>query len=193
MTGIRRDRAGRRTPPGSSEWLLLRSCRLAFGAPDGLGVTVLLVALLVLIRADRLQLTIRDGRDVVARNARISEELLGRVGALLTQTQVVLFTATLVAVAFERELDVRVLLEEVRISLQRLLRVRTDVRLIEVEVRRLHGLAEQILLARTRRRWRRWRRRRRCSDRDARGAGGVSTRPGSRQSVRRRVFRCYRL
>jgi hypothetical protein len=96
--------------------------------------TILLPAILVVVGANRPILTIRDGADGVGADSQIAQESLGSGGASVTQTEVILFAPTLVAVALDGELDIRVCLQEVGIGCQGLARVRTDVGLVEIEV-----------------------------------------------------------
>jgi hypothetical protein len=77
------------------------------------GPTILLPAILVVVSANRLILAVRDRVDAVGADSQIDQETLGGGGASITQTEVVLFAPTLVALAFNRELDIRVPLQEV--------------------------------------------------------------------------------
>ena len=67
--------------------------------------------------AERLFLAVADGANAIRRNAQRDQRLLGGVGAIVAQRQVVLGRAALVAVALDGELDVGMLLQEARIGL----------------------------------------------------------------------------
>ena len=116
-------------------------------------------AILVVLGADRPVLAIRDGRNPVCGDTEVDKEVLGRRGAPVAQTKVVLLASTLVAVTLDRELDVRVSLKEIAVTGQSRFSVRANVGLVEVEVRVLHVLREGFFVRHFFRR--RWRRRRR--------------------------------
>src|SRR2546422_165222 len=129
-----------------------------FGAVHKVGTAVLLPAILVVLGADRPVFAVRDGRNPVGGDTEVDEEVLGCGGAPVTQTEVILLASTLVAVTLDRELDVRVSLQEIAVTGQSRFSVRANVGLVEVEVRILHILREGFFVGHFLRRW--WRRRR---------------------------------
>ena len=62
--------------------------------------TILLPAILVVVSANRPILAVRDRVDAVGADPQIDQEILGGGGAPVTQTEVILFAPTFVAVAF---------------------------------------------------------------------------------------------
>ena len=163
---------------------------LSFGSEFEVCNAVLLPAILVVLGAERTVFTVRNGCDAICRDSEVDQEVLGRVGAPVAQTEVVFLAAALVAVPFNRELDAGMSLQEVGVGSERLLSVRANVRLVEVKERILDVLPEFLLLVHLNRRWwrRGWRRRRRGHGNPcARGIG--SARPGGGKRVGRRICR----
>src|SRR5579863_4308739 len=107
---------------------------------------VLLPASFVAFCAERFLLAVADRLDAAGADARRGELVLPRAGALVTERQVVLGGAALVAVSLNREVDVGMLREERHISLNRRALVGTNVRFVVVEVNVLDVLAEQVLV-----------------------------------------------
>ena len=139
-----RERA-RRDRPGAQGFPAM-SILLCLGTVVEVSAAILLPAILVFVSANRPILAVGNRVDAVGADSQINQEILGGGGAPVTETEVVLFAPTFVAVAFDRELDIRVRFQEVGIGRQGLLRVRTDVGLVVIEVGILHILCEEILL-----------------------------------------------
>src|SRR5512146_1639867 len=118
---------------------------------------ILLPAPFAVIRAERLFFAVADRADAIRRNARLHQCRLRCVRAIVAQRQVVFRRSTLVAVSLNRELDVRVRLQEIRVSLDRRLVARTEIVLVVVEENVLHVLRERLSVRFCRRWW--WRRR----------------------------------
>src|ERR1035437_2640558 len=122
-----------------------------------MAAAVLLPASFVAFCAEGLFLAVADGFDPAGADAAPRECILHGTGALVAQSQVIVSRSALVAVSFNRDVYVGMLIEELHVGLQRRLLVTANVGLVVVEVNILHVLAEQVLV-RHRRRWRRWRR-----------------------------------
>src|SRR5215472_6408390 len=123
-----------------------------------MAAAVLLPAAFVGLRTERLFLAIADCLDAAGADPRRRQGVLYSVGATVTQREVVFGRSTLVAVTLDREVDARVLTQELCIALHRRLLIRTDRLGVIVEVNVLHPLREEFFLSRGRLRWRRWRR-----------------------------------
>src|SRR5262249_51192539 len=108
--------------------------------------------------ADRLFFAVADGFELGRADPAHSQGLQRGCGATFSQGQVVHGRATLVAVALDLDLPVRVLADNLRGLGHGLLRFGPEVGLIVVEVDILHRLGEQFLIGwrRRRRRWWRW-------------------------------------
>src|SRR5579864_1564970 len=87
---------------------------------------VLLPAGLVRLGAERLFLAVADGLDPAGVHAGPNQRVLYRVRAPVSQSQVVLGGAAFVAMPLNRELDVRMLVQELRVALHRRLLVRAN-------------------------------------------------------------------
>src|ERR1017187_3255946 len=111
-----------------------------------MAAAVLLPASFVAFCAEGLFLAVADGFDPAGADAARRQCSLHRTGAL-------------VAVSFNRDVYIGMLIEELHVGLQRRLLVTANVGLVVVEVNILNVLAEQVLV-RHRRSWRRWRWRR---------------------------------
>ena len=109
---------------------------------------ILLPALFVVLGADRFILAEADGRQLVARQAQAGQILLGLFGARIAQREIVLFRSALVAVSLHRQLEVRILLDDVgqrlRVRLQSGFGVRTQRVLVVIEIGILDAV-QQIL------------------------------------------------
>src|SRR4030095_9471264 len=117
----------------------------------------LLPAAFVRVCAERLLLAVADGLYPARCQPCLNERLLDSVGATVAESEVVLGRTTLVAMAFHRELKVRVLAQELRIALNRGLLIRGDRVRVIVEVDVTYALCEQLFLGcRGGWRWRRW-------------------------------------
>src|SRR3954463_8406546 len=80
---------------------------------------ILLPASFVALAAERLFLAVADRFDAAGIDSRSSQSSLHGASALVSQTQVVLGGPTLVAVSFDRDVDVRMLAQELSIGLHR--------------------------------------------------------------------------
>src|ERR1700747_2179609 len=120
---------------------------------------ILLPASFVAFRAERLLFAVADGLDTACNDSQCTQSSLHRAGTLVAQGQVELGRSALVAVSFDRYIDIRVLTEELRVGLQRRLLVATNIRLVVVEVDVLDVLTEQVFVAHRGSWWRRRRRR----------------------------------
>src|ERR1017187_9856819 len=112
-----------------------------------MAAAVLLPASFVAFCAEGLFLAVADGFDPAGADAARRQCSLHRTGALVAQSQVIVSRSALVAVSFNRDVYIGMLIEELHVGL------------VVVEVNILHVLAEQVLV-RHRRSWRRWRWRR---------------------------------
>src|SRR3954467_6186760 len=139
--------------------------------------TVLLPAGFVVLGANRALLAIGHEVEAICRNAVVNEVPLGACRAALAEGQVVLVGATLVSVTLDTDSHTRVSLQPREFRVECSGRIRSDRRLVEVEVdrrgdsgrinrsQRCHASRircrdARVVLAHCRR-WRRWRRRRR--------------------------------
>src|SRR5580692_706004 len=163
---------------------------------DKMATAVLLPASFVAFCAERFLLAVADGLDPAGVDARRSQRVFHGTGALVAQGQVVIGRAALVAVSFNRQVDIGMLIEERHIGLDRRLLVGANISLVVVEVHVFNVLAEQVFV---RHRWsgrrRRWRRLR---DRELRGrflraARSLGRQMISRRSRRRHALRTVRL
>src|SRR5882762_45867 len=118
---------------------------------------VLLPAALVGLGAERLFLTVADRLDTADAESGLHQSVLYGVGPAVAQREVVLGGAAFVAMSLDRELDVRMLAEELRIALDGRLLIRPNGIRVVVEVHVSDALSKQFLLGcRGRRWWRRW-------------------------------------
>src|SRR5258707_4641708 len=118
---------------------------------------VLLPAILVRLSALRLFLAVADGLDGVCTNTVPNQRLLGRVSTMLTQRQVVFGGTTVVTVALNLYFPA-FLLDDLCSLCESLLRIRTQVRLVIVEVNVLDHLSKELFVCdgwrgRRNRRW----------------------------------------
>src|SRR4051812_13242266 len=141
--------------------------------------TVLLPAGFVVLGANRALLAIGHEVEAICRNAVVNEVPLGAGRAALAEGQVVLVGATLVSVTLDTNSHTRVSLQVRNLPIECRRRIRSDRRLVEVEVDRssdgggidhLRRHASRVgrgngrvVLAHCRRRRRRWGRRRRSN------------------------------
>src|SRR5262249_58036464 len=76
----------------------------------------------------RALLAIADGRNPSRRNSRRDEHVLGRLGAAFAEREIVFASTPLIAVAFDRDRDVRVAPKPIGLSGQELTGFGADVR-----------------------------------------------------------------
>ena len=124
---------------------------------DEMPTTVLLPASFVALAAEGFFFAVADRLDAAAIDTRCRQRIFDRAGALVAQSQVVVCRATLVAVSFNREVHIRMLIEELCIGLNRGLLIAPNLRLVVIEVDVFDVLREQVFV---RDGWRRRRRRR---------------------------------
>src|ERR1700719_1487090 len=79
---------------------------------DDMGAAVLLPAILGLIRADGLILAVADHRQLRRRNSHGLEKFGHRLGALVTQRDIIFFRATLVTMPFDTKFLARVIRQD---------------------------------------------------------------------------------
>src|ERR1017187_5501280 len=156
-----------------------------------MAAAVLLPASFVAFCAEGLFLAVADGFDPAGADAARRQCSLHRTGALVAQSQVIVSRSALVAVSFNRDVYIGMLIEELHVGLQRRLLVTANVGLVVVEVNILHVLAEQVLV-RHRRSWRRWRWRR-LSYGKPRSGFLAAARSFGRQGIGRRIRRGHTL
>src|ERR1022692_3629635 len=149
-----------------------------------MAAAVLLPASFVAFCAEGLFLAVADGFDPAGADAARRQCSLHRTGALVAQSQVIVSRSALVAVSFNRDVYIGMLIEELHVGLQRRLLVTANVGLVVVEVNILHVLAEQVLV---RHRWN-WRRRR-LSYGKPRSGFLAAARSFGRQMIGRRIRR----
>src|SRR5271165_3401747 len=124
-------------PPSQTLFLLLI---------DEMATAVLLPASFVALCAERFFLTVADGFNPAGADATRGQRVSDRIGPLVAQSQVVVSRAAFVAVSFNREVDVGMLIEERYVGLQRTLLVSAKVGLVVIKVHILDVLAEQVLV-----------------------------------------------
>src|SRR6266567_2974022 len=137
----------------------LRNQRALLLSVDEVGAAVLLPACLGALGASRFFLAVADGLDTVGGNSCANEGGLCRACAVIAECKVVLGGTTFVAMTFDCDFHVRVLLQECSIALNGRLAIRANIVLVIVKEDVLHVLREQLFFAR-RRLWSRWRWRR---------------------------------
>src|SRR3954462_1640787 len=98
--------------------------------------TVLLPAGLVVLGANRALLAVRHEVEAICRNAVVNEVPLGACRTALAEGQVVLVGATLVSVTLDTDSHARVSLQPGEFRIECSGRIRSDRRLVEVEVDR---------------------------------------------------------
>src|SRR5437773_2852841 len=98
--------------------------------------TVLLPAGLVVLGANRALLAVRHEVEAICRNAVVNEVPLGACRTALAEGQVVLVGATLVSVTLNTYPHTRVSLQPRELAIECSSRIRSDRRLVEVEVDR---------------------------------------------------------
>src|SRR5690348_6494438 len=103
---------------------------------------VLLPATFVGLRTERFLFSVTDRLDAVSADASLDQRVLHRIRPVGTQRQVVLGRSALVAMALNRDADIRVLLQELRVGLQRTLLVPPDIVLVVLEEDVLHVFRE---------------------------------------------------
>src|SRR5579875_1689889 len=102
------------------------------------GAAILRPALFGGLGAERLFFAVADHPDTAGRYALAYQHVLGRVGAVLAERQVVLVAAALVAVAADYDLDIRVGVQVAGVFGQRSLGVAADIRRVVIEEDVLH-------------------------------------------------------
>jgi hypothetical protein len=128
-------------------------------------VAILLPAIFIMLGADRLFLAVADRRQLIARQSQGREVFFGLFGARIAQRQVIFVRSALVGKSLHRQLEVRILLDNIcqrlSIGLQSRFGVGTQRVLVVVEICVLNAV-QQILnpgsrsgIRRTRRRTRR--------------------------------------
>ncbi len=124
---------------------------------DEMPTAILLPASFVAFAAERFLFPVADRLDAAGINARSSQSVLDCAGALVAQGQVVICRSTLVAMPLNREVHVRMLIEELRVGLNRGLLIGANIGLVVIEIDVLDILREQVFIRYGRgRRWRRW-------------------------------------
>src|ERR1051326_5717654 len=106
---------------------------------------VLLPAIVIGLSTLRLLLAVADGFERICAHATLEEGLLGGIGAALAEREVVFRGTALVTVAFNLDLPA-LLLDELRGLGKLLLRVRTQVGLVIVEVNVFNHLGKELLI-----------------------------------------------
>src|SRR5664279_1188606 len=111
------------------------------------GAAVLLPASFGALAAGRFFLAVADGTDARRRDSLLDQCLLGGIGAILAQRQVVLDGSALVAVALDDESHARMLLQELRIRIDDGFGLWRDFVAVVGEEYVLHVLREQACVA----------------------------------------------
>src|SRR5207248_8347429 len=110
-----------------------------------MGAPVLLPALLVGFGAERFFLALADGLAAVRAHA-IPRQLVANGGSpAVAQRQIVFGRAALVAVAFNRKSQIRVLLQELRRGSERLRYLRAQAEAVVIEEHVLHLASKHLL------------------------------------------------
>src|SRR3954464_3172018 len=125
--------------PDQRRCLLLRWCYdpiAADGHDTEVIATVLLPAGFVVLGANRALLAVRHEVEAICRNAVVNEVPLGACRTALAEGQVVLVGATLVSVTLDTDSHARVSLQPGEFRIECSGRIRSDRRLVEVEVDR---------------------------------------------------------
>src|SRR5579885_313223 len=115
---------------------------------------VLLPALLAVLGAERFFFSVADGLHAICRNPCSHKRVLDRTGAVIAQGEIVFGGSALVAVSFNRERDVRMLLQECGVSLNGRLLISANIRLVVIKVDVLNVLREHLLVSHRRLCWR---------------------------------------
>src|SRR5579862_5411617 len=98
-----------------------------------MAAAILLPATLVRLGAERLFLAHRHGLDSISGDSGLNQRILDRVGATGAERKVVFSRPAFVAVSFNRDVDVRMLLQESGISTQRALIAGANIVLVVIE------------------------------------------------------------
>src|SRR5713101_1684433 len=112
----------------------------------GDGTAVLGVGLFARPDNGRPFLAIADCRDPPRGNPRCDQHVLGRLSAPLAEREVIFARASLVAMAFDRDGDIRVSPQPIGLPRQNLLRLGRDIGPVEGEEHAVAGTRFQILL-----------------------------------------------
>src|SRR5208282_4317390 len=142
-------RGGRDARPSTDSGLL---------SVNEVSTAVLLPATFVRLGAERFLFAHGHGLDAIAAHSSLDERILHRAGAIGAEGEVIFGRAALVAVSFDGDADVGMLLQELGIGLQRSVLRRAYIGLVVVEVDILDILREEFLFGGVRGRC--WRRRR---------------------------------
>jgi len=110
---------------------------------------VLLPAGFVRLGAERFFLSVADGFNPACAHACRGQSHLHGTGAAISQGQVVFGRTTLIAMSLDREVDVGMSVEELRISCDRALLIRADRFAVVVKIDILDARSEQILFRRS--------------------------------------------
>ncbi len=81
----------------------------------------------------------------IGRNSQRNQELLGRCGAAIAQSQIVLRGTALVAMSFDDNFQLRIGTQELGRLREGIAGVRANIRLVVIKVSVLHFLVEQLL------------------------------------------------
>src|SRR5690349_10099585 len=107
-----------------------------------MATAVLLPASFIALCAEGLLFAVADGLDAAGIDAGGSQRILDCAGALVTQSQVVVRRSAFVAVSFNREVHIGMLIEELSIGLNRGLLIGANIGLVVIEVDVLDILRE---------------------------------------------------
>src|SRR5258706_2883638 len=106
---------------------------------------ILLIATFVRLGAERFLVARADGLDSIATHSSLDEPILHRVRAVGAESQVIFGRAALVAVSLNSDVNVGMLLKELRIALQRALLIRAYIIFVVIEVDVLYVSGEKLL------------------------------------------------
>src|SRR5258708_26407637 len=110
--------------------------------------TILLPASFVALGAERLLFAVADRLDATGVDTLRGQRILDCGGALISQSEVIFGGTAVVAVPLDRDVDVGMLAQKLRIGLDRTLLIAADVSLIVIKVNILDALSEQSLIRR---------------------------------------------
>src|SRR5262245_47476829 len=144
ITGAWDGRSRRATGPPSG---LLLAVTRSTALDAEIGATVLALAFLGVLGADRPFLAVGDGRQPLPGDSVGLEVFHCRLRSPIAEGQVVLGRAALVAVALDEHQRVRVLLQPRRVVGQRVDRIRSERGLVEIEVDRLELRCRHVVFA----------------------------------------------
>src|SRR5208282_4345535 len=107
---------------------------------------VLLPTGFVVFQAERFLLAVADCLDTAGVHSGRGQGILHRTGALVSQGQIVLGRAAVIAMSLDRKVDVGMLVEKKHVGLYGSLLIGAYVGLVVVEINVLDALTEQILV-----------------------------------------------